>query len=149
MAIERDEPHACVNFTVDIGTGTSEGPESGLMEVVFPEARIQMIEYRNGNEKTNESIKLPGLTHYGNLILKRGAIGSLNWYSWWNETRNGKPDPRTVIVKLLDENHTGMALTWKFYRAQPTNYQYSPLSAVVTGTLIECLELGFDRMEME
>ncbi len=150
MAIMRDKPYPGMNFTVDLGTGTSEGPESGLVEVVFPEGRIQISEYRNGNDKLNEPVKLKSLTDYGNLILKRGAIGSLTWYNWWNDARNGNPAvAHTVVVQLLNEDHSAVVLTWKFVRAQPTNYQYSALNAVVTGTLIESLELAFERLEME
>jgi phage tail-like protein len=150
MAILRDQPYRGSNFTVDIGTGETEGSESDLVEVVFPEARIQISEYRNGNDKVNEPIRIHSLTHYGNLILKRGALGSLTWYQWWNDAGNGNPGvARTVVVHLLNEDHTEVVLTWKFVRAQPTNYQYSALKALVCDTLIESLELAFERLEIE
>ncbi len=150
MAILRDRPYPGMNFTVDIGTGGSEGPESGLVEVVFPEARIHFSEYRNGNDRVNEPIKLQSLTHYGTLIPKRGVIGSLSWYAWWNDVRNGNATAaRNIRINLLSEDHSAVVLTWKFLRAQPINHQYSPLNAVDTGTLIESLELTFERLEME
>ena len=150
MAIMRNQPYPSTNFTVDIGTGETEGPESGLVEVVFPEARIQISEYRNGNDKINEPVKIHSLTHYGNLVLKRGALGSLTWYNWWNEARNGNVGiARTVVVHLLSEDRSAVVLTWKFLRAQPTNYQYSALNALVPATLIESLELAFERLELE
>jgi len=40
-------------------------------------------------------------------------------------------------------------LTWKFLRAQPTNYQCSALNAVAAATVIESLESSFERLEME
>ena len=54
MAILRDRPYPSMNFTVDLGTGVVEGPEAGLVEVIFPEARIQVNEYRNGSDKVTE-----------------------------------------------------------------------------------------------
>jgi hypothetical protein len=42
-----------------------------------------------------------------------------------------------------------VVLTWKFYRAMPANYQFAPLNALAGDTLIENLELAFERMEME
>lgn len=150
MAVLRAKPYPGMNFTVDIGTGEPDGPEAGLVEVVFPEARLQINEYRNGNDKANEPVKINTLTHYGNLILKRGAIGSLSWYEWWNEVRNGDPGAaRTVTVKLLDEDRSEVVLAWRFLRAQPANYQYSPLNALVAEALVETLELSFERMELE
>jgi len=150
MAILRANPYPGMNFTADIGSGDVEGPEAGLVEVIFPEARLQINEYRNGNGKVNEPVKLTTLTHYGNLIVKRGSIGSLSWYEWWNEVRNGDPGAaRTVIVKLLNEGRSEVVLTWKFLRSQPANYQYSPLNALAAETLVETLELSFERMELE
>jgi hypothetical protein len=36
MAVLRDRPYPGMNFLVDLGTGSSEGPEAGLAEVIFP-----------------------------------------------------------------------------------------------------------------
>ena len=93
MAVFRDRPYSATNFLVDLGTGDTDGPDAGSVEVIFPEARLQVTEYRNGNEKENQSRKLQTLTQYGNLILRRGAIGSLTWYRWWNDVRNGTRIP--------------------------------------------------------
>jgi phage tail-like protein len=49
---------------------------------------------------------------------------------------------------LLNEDHSEVVLTWRFIRALPTNYQFSALNAVVPETLIESLELAFERLEM-
>jgi len=150
MAVMRDKPYAGMNFTVDLGTGDTTSTDAGLIEVIFPEARIQICEYRNGNDRDNEPIKIHSLTHYGNLILRRGAIGSLAWYEWWNDARNGNPAvARDVMVQLLSEDRSEVVLTWKFLRARPVNHQFSALNAVATETLIESLELAFDRLEME
>ena len=150
MAILRDRPYPNMNFTVDLGTGVIEGPDAGLIEIIFPEARIQVNEYRNGSDKVTEPVKALTLTHYGNLLLRRGAVGSLNWYQWWNEARNGNPVvARNVVVRLLDEDRGQVVLTWIFFRALPANYQFSPLNALSGETLIENLELAFERMEME
>jgi hypothetical protein len=54
MAILRDRPYPSMNFTVDLGTGVVEGPDAGLVEVIFPEARIQINEVRNGSHKVTE-----------------------------------------------------------------------------------------------
>jgi phage tail-like protein len=150
MAILRDKPYSNMNFNVDIGGGGSGGPDAGLVEVIFPEARIQFLEYRSGQDKVNEHVKTLALTRYGNLILKRGAIGSLTWYDWWSQARNGNPSVnRTVVVHLLNEDQTAVVLTWRFLRAIPSNYQYSALNAVAAETLIESLELTFEHMELE
>jgi len=64
--------------------------------------------------------------------------------------RNGDVNSyRTVTVDLQSEDHTAVVVTWKFLRAWPTRYAFSPLEAKGKDVLIEILELAFERMEME
>ena len=150
MAVLRDRPYSNYNFLVDLGTGNTQGAEAGFSEVILPAATIDVIEYRSGNEKESGTRKIPGRARYGNVIFRRGAIGSLNLYQWWNDTRNGDINSfRTVTVQLQNEEHTDIVLTWKFLRAWPTKYEFSPLNAQGKDTLLETLEVAFERLEME
>ncbi|HVP40197.1 MAG TPA: phage tail protein [Candidatus Saccharimonadales bacterium] len=150
MAVPRNQPYPGMNFVVDLGTGQVDGPDAGLLEVVFPEARLQVLEYRNGNDPENEVRKTQTVSKYTDLTLKRGVIGSLSWYTWWNSARNGDPTVvRTVTVTLLSEDHTQAVLKWTFVRARPVSHRFSPLNALGTEPLTECLEVAFERLEME
>jgi phage tail-like protein len=150
MAVLRDKPYPGLNFVVDLGDGQTEGPEAGLAEVILPLAQVNKFEYRNGNEKETTGRVVQTVTRYGNLVVKRGVIGSLNWYGWWNAVRNGDHNAtRTVTVSLLNEDRSSIVLTWKFMRARPVNYLFSSLNALATEPLIETLELAFERFEME
>ena len=149
MAIMRNQPYPGSNFLVDLGTGDTQGPDAGLLEVVFPESRVEVIEYRNGNAKTNEVVKIQSLIKYGNVTLKRGVIGSLSWYEWWNEIRNGVQSVRNVTVSLENEDHSAIVLTWGFIRARPVMYQFSPLNGMGCEAFTETLELAFERLEVE
>jgi phage tail-like protein len=146
MAVLSDRPYPATNFLVDLGTG--DGPEAGLLEVIFPDATILTIDYRSGNDPTTEPRKIPSLTKYGNITLKRGVTGSLSLYEWWNATRNGDHTARNVIVTLLDEDRKPV-LRWTFLHARPASYRFSPLNALCAEALIESLDLSFERMEME
>jgi phage tail-like protein len=150
MAILRDNPYANFNFLVDLGTGDSNGPAAGFAEVLLPEARIDVIEYRAGNAKENNVRKLPGLARYGNALFRRGMIGSLDLYQWWNEVRNGNTTAfRNITVQLQSEDHSQVVLTWKLIRAWPVAYKAAGLSGKGHGVAIEELEIAFDRLEME
>lgn len=149
MSVQRSKPYPGFNFLVDLGDGDQDSVESGLMEVIIPDARIHVYEYRNGNEKSNTSRKVETLTRYENLILRRGVIGSLGWYNWWNAVRNGEQVSRTIRISLLDEARTGVVQTWLFLHARPVSYRCSPLHALATETLTETLEIVFERLEME
>ena len=150
MATLRERPYCQFNFLVDLGTGDTEGADAGFEEVHVPEVWLDVIEYRNGNEKENSVRKITGLDHCGNALLKRGAIGSLNLYQWYKEVRNGAQNAwRTVTIQLQNEDHTAVVVTWKLIRARPVRLKWGPLNGKGKEVLIEYLELACERLEME
>ena len=149
MAILRDSPYGNQHFRVDLGDG-SDGPAAGFSYIVLPDISIDVIEYRTGNDKESGTHKLPGLAHYGNAVLRRGIIGSLNLYQWINQVRNGDPKARrNVIITLLSEDLSAVVFTWKLLRAWPIKYSCGDLNAKGTDVALEELVLAYERLEME
>jgi phage tail-like protein len=149
MAILRDLPYGNQHFRVDLGDGV-EGAAAGFSEVVLPDISIDVIEYRNGNDKESGVHKLAGLARYENVVLRRGIIGSLNLYDWINEIRNGDANARrNVKISLLSEDLTTVVLTWRLFRAWPVKYSFGELNAKGTDVAIEELVLAYERLEME
>jgi phage tail-like protein len=150
MAVLRERPYAQFNFLVDLGTGNTSGPEAGFMEVGPIETSIDVIEYRNGNEKENSVRKITGLNKATDVTLKRGVIGSLNLYQWLNDIRNGDQAAlRTVVIQLMNEDHTMVAQEWKLLRARIVKYVVGPFNAKGTDVAIEELTLAYERLEVE
>lgn len=148
MAVQRDVPYGNQHFLVDLGDG-GQGPAAGFSHVVLPDISIDVIQYRTGNDKESGTHKLPGLTHYGNAILRRGIIGSLNLYAWINQVRNGDANARrNVTISLLADDLTPV-LTWKLLRSWPVKYSFADLNAKGTDVAIEELVLAYERLEME
>ena len=149
MAIERNKPYSNFNFLVDFG-GDTDGPRAGFKKVMLPEMSLDVVEYRAGNDKANEARKLLGLAHYSNAVLKRGVVGALDLYAWWNAARNGDPNVfRTVTVQLLNEDRSNVVLTWRLLQAAPVRLKYSPLRGRGKRVLVEELELCCERVEIE
>ena len=149
MATLRDLPYGNQHFRVDLGDG-GEGSAAGFSQVVLPDIAIDVIEYRNGNDKESGTRKLPGLARYDNVTLRRGIIGSLNLYAWINQVRNGDANARrTVTISLLAEDLTAVVLTWKLLRAWPVKYRFGDLNAKGTDVAVEELVLAYERLEME
>lgn len=150
MATLRDRPYTCFNFLVDLGDGVSEGPQAGFAEVSGLGMEVQMIEYRTGNSKENQVMKLPGLTKTGDVTLKRGLIGSLNLYQWLDQIRNGDVNAmRTVTIHLQNEDHTAVVQTWKLLRARIIKHTSGPLNAKGNDVAIEEVVLCCERLEIE
>ncbi|MBX2990953.1 MAG: phage tail protein [Bacteroidetes bacterium] len=149
-AIQRNDPYGNFNYLVNLGTNDPQSVQAGFAEVVLPDISIDVIEYRNGNERVSETRKLPGRAHYGSVTLKRGVIGSLDLYQWIDQVRNGNSNAfRNVTISLQNEDRTNIVMTWKFRKAWPVRYSFSALQAKGKEVLVESLELAFDRMEME
>ena len=75
MATSRDDPFRNFNFIVEIDGITT----AGFLSVEGLEARIEVVEYRTGNEDIT-SRKLPGLKSFGNIILRRGLTKDHSLY---------------------------------------------------------------------
>jgi phage tail-like protein len=150
MAVLRDRPYGQFNFLVDLGTGNTDGPEAGFQECSEISMCVDVIEYRNGNDKENHVRKVTGLTRVPDVTLKRGLIGSLNLYAWLNDVRNGNQNAlRTVTISLQNEDHTAVVMTWRLLRARPIKHTSGPLNAKGTDVAMEELVLGYERLELE
>jgi phage tail-like protein len=150
MAVLRDRPYTQFNFLVDLGTGATDGPQAGFQECGPIGMSMDVIEYRNGNYKANEVIKLTGLARPHDVTLRRGIIGSLDLYNWIDDIRNGNQTGyRDVTIQLQNEDHSALVVTWKLHRAHIVKYVSGPFNAQACDVAMEELTLAYERLEME
>jgi phage tail-like protein len=150
MATLRDRPYVQFNFLVDLGSGSTEGPEAGFQEVSGVGMEVTVSEYRNGNSRENSVMKITGLNKSTDVTMKRGVIGSLSLYNWLNQIRNGDQGAlRTVTLSLQNEDHTQVVQTWKLLRARIIKHTSGPFNAKGTDVAMEELVLAYERLEME
>ncbi len=150
MAVFRDRPYTQFNFLVDLGSGDSSGVQAGFQEVSGLSSELAVIEYRNGNAKDNSVIKLTGLNRASDVTLRRGVIGSLDLYAWFDQIRNGDQKAlRTVTIALLAEDRSSVVQTWKLLRARITKHTSGPLNAKGSEVVIEEMVLTCERLELE
>jgi phage tail-like protein len=150
MAVLRDLPYAQFNFLVDLGTGATDGPQAGFQECSQIGTTVDVVEYRNGNEKENSVRKLTGLARVSDVTLRRGVIGSLDLYDWLDQIRNGdQAAVRTVTVQLLSEDHTAVVQTWRLLRARIVKHVSGPFDARCSDVAMEELTLAYERLELE
>lgn len=138
----RNDPYGNYNFMVEIDGIT----QAGFREVVMPDASVQVIEYREGNEPTKVR-KLAGLTSYGNVILKWGCTDSHELYDWWKTSEQGKPDRKNMSIILLDRERNEVK-RWNVLQAWPIWYSIGDLEAEGDEVLIETLELTHEGFEL-
>ncbi len=149
MSATRQVPYGAFNFLVDLGTGSTDGPDAGFEECGPFSERVDVIEYRNGNDLTNEPRKITGLCTVADISFKRGVIGSQTLYDWFDEVRNGSESAlRNVAVTLLSEDRATHVMIWKLVRARPVRYRGGPLHGRTSDLAIEELVLGYERLEV-
>jgi len=139
-----EAPYRNFNFRVEI-IGLSE---LEFRDVVLPETRIEVIEYRVGGDPTSRTRKLPGRAHTGNVVLKRGIDRDLSLWAWFKTVRDGALDRRDGFIALLDTEGTEVR-RWNISRAWPVAYEPSALHALKTEVAIESLELACEAIDIE
>ena len=150
MAVLRDLPYAQFNFLVDLGTGETDGPRAGFQECSQIGTTVDVVEYRNGNERENNVRKLAGLTHVSDVTLRRGVIGSLDLFEWLDQVRNGDQGAvRNVTIQLLSEDRSAVVQTWRLLRARIVRHVSGPFDAQCSDVAIEELTLAYERLEVE
>lgn len=144
-----DRPYHQFNFLVDLGIGSSESPEAGFQEISGIGMEVAVAEYRTGNSRENSVKKITGLNKATDITMKRGVIGSIDLYNWLHDIRSGKDSLRTVIIQLMSEDHSKVALTWKLTGARIIKCTHGPLNAKGTDVAMEELVLAYERLVME
>jgi phage tail-like protein len=143
MAVQRNDPYLALNFSVEIdGVSVAHFAEMSGLDVT-----IDVIEYRNGSEDTAVR-KLPGLTKYSNITLKRGIVGDLSLWQWLNTVRQGAAERRNGVIALLDERREPV-LRIRFHRGWPCKWQGPALNARSNEVAIETLEICHEGLDIE
>ncbi len=142
-SVVRDNPYLKSNFLVEIDGAV----KAGFMECQGLGSETEVIEYREGSDIQNSVRKLPGLTKYFNIILKRGFTGSMELYNWRKSVISGQIERKNFAIVLIDEKRQEMS-RWVFRNAWPCRMSGPDLNAKGNEVAIEELEIcheGFER----
>jgi phage tail-like protein len=138
----RQDPYRNFNFRVEI-----DGIQAGFSEVVIEPTTTEVVEYREGTDPSHVR-KLPGLTKFGNVTLKRGVSASLELFNWHLQVVRGQISNarKNVVIVILDESGQDVA-RFKVTDAWPTKYDPGDLNAKGNEVFIELLELANEGIE--
>jgi len=140
---ERKDPYQSFRFLVEIN-GLIVG---GFSEVSGVSAETEFDEIKEGG--VNDHIhKLPKMTKYPNMALKRGITDSDALWRWHQDVVSGKFSRRTVFVVLMD-SEGAERWRWSFLDAYPIKWIGPDLKADSNVVAIESLELahnGFKKV---
>jgi phage tail-like protein len=137
-------PLPVFHFEVEWG-----GANLGFTEVSGLTNETQAIEYRVGNTKEYQVVKMPGIPKFGNITLKRGVLkGDADYKTWYETIALNTVTRRTVVIKLLDDQHNPV-VTWRVKNCFPVKMEGPGLKATGNEVAIETLELAHEGLVVE
>jgi len=134
------DPYLNFNFMVEIAGVI----EAGFHECSGLDSTIDVIEHREGGQNTTPK-KLPGLTKFSNIVLKRGVYDELALYNWHKSSIEGPPDRKDGSIIVYSRQGEEVA-RWTFFRGWPTKYSGPALSAEGNDVAIESLEVAHEGL---
>ncbi len=125
------------------------GSKIGFTEVSGLDVEREVIEYRDGSSKEYSKLKMPGLTKFSNITLKRGSFKKDNdFYKWWVSNKLETVERRDITISLLNEEHTPV-ITWKVKNAWPSKIQPTDLKSDDNSIAIETMEIVHEGLTVE
>lgn len=149
MATYRDNPYGAYNFLVSLDGDDAGAARAGFTRVTGLDLRVELIRYRNGNDRSQTSRLIPGLAPNPVVALSRGIIGDLDLYTWVRAVADGQAQPRNVRIDLLSEDRSAVAQSWLLRRALPTALDGPDLDARSSEVAIETLVLVAEGIEIQ
>ncbi len=137
-----NDPIGNYNFIIEIdGIGVA-----GFAKMSGLKNETEIIEYRDGSDITSVR-KLPGLTKFGDVTLKRGVTRSNDLWNWRKSVIDGQLQRRSISVVLLDEARQE-AKRWNLFEAWPAKWTGPELNGKGNDVAIEELVLACERIEL-
>lgn len=130
-------------FEVDLGT---ELKKVAFQEVSGMDVETQIIEYRASNSKLFSTEKMPGITKYGNVTMKRGIfVNDNSFWEWHEEIKMNTIKRRTVMIKLFDEDGK-VTMQWQLNNAWPTKISSTDLKSDGNEVAVDTLEIAHEQL---
>src|SRR5689334_15779025 len=142
MAVPRNDPYVAFNYLIEIG-GIRAG---GFNEASGLDGEIEPVDYRNGDEDF-VARKLPGMKKFPNIVLKRGIIGELDIFQWFQLGAAGTVDRREGAIVLRDEQRNEV-MRWKFVRGWACKYTGPSFKADSSAVAIESIEICHEGLQV-
>ena len=140
----RDDPYTGFNFLVEIDGITV----AAFKQVSGLGSETEVIEYRAGSDKANTVRKLPGLTRYANIVLKRGVTKDAQLWNWRKTVEQGIADRRNGSIVLLDEARSEI-LRWHFSNGWVAKFSGPDLNAQANEVAIETIEIAHEGLTLD
>jgi phage tail-like protein len=140
---KREDPWRSFNFLVEI-----DGiPVANFSDVSGLSSDTDVIEYREGSDGPLTARKLPGLSKFTNISLKRGYTTNEDLWRWRRNILDGREDRRNGSVVLLDEQRNRV-MEWHFVNGWISKYEGATLNAKGNEVAVETVEIAHEGLRI-
>lgn len=140
----RNDPFRSFNFSLEI----DNIPSGAFSECSGLTADRDAIDYREGTDMQPNVRKLPGLSKFTNLTLKRGYTVDRSLWDWYANIYNGVADRRNVTITLMNEQRQAV-LRWHVENAWINKIEGPSFKASGNEVAIESVELVHEGLTIE
>jgi len=143
----RPEPYGNFRFRVEIDGII----KAGFKEVEGLNVTVDVVEYREGNELTTNPMLLPGLSHYGPLILRYGVtMNTQEMWEWMEEVLDGDlTSARRSMSLIVQDSEGNDAVRYNLSEVWPSGWSLGKLDSVGRSMAIEELVIQYEGLERE
>jgi phage tail-like protein len=129
------------SFRFDVEFSDSKLVIGNFSEVSGLEANTEFEEYNEGGVN-HFAHKLPTITKYPNLVLKKGMTDSNTLFEWHGEVISGNiTNSRDISIILMDRQGNEVK-RWTFQNAFPIKWSAADLNSTGDSIEIETIEIA-------
>jgi phage tail-like protein len=136
---DRKDPFRGYNFELEI---------DGLIRAGFHDA-VGLDEGLETTAKQGETAnnprKIPGSHKVGDVTLKRGVVGDLAIWNWYQSVAQGKTERKHGSI-ILSDSSGEEKIRWNFVNAWPTKWVGPTFNANAKDVEIESLEIAYEGL---
>ncbi len=112
-----------------------------FQEVSGLDMQSEEIKYRSGDSPQFSVIKMPGMTKYGNVTMKKGIFkGDNKFWDWISQIKMNTVKRLPITISLLNEEGAP-TMVWTLANAWPTKVTGTDLKAEGNEVAIETIEI--------
>jgi phage tail-like protein len=138
-----NDPFVNFNFLVETGNILA----AGFSEITGMNAEVQAVEYREGRDPNSNTRKLPGLSKYGNITLKKGVVIDQDFFRWFKSGVDGDIIRLDISILLLDEQRTER-VRYNLTNAWPVKFMAPDLKAAANEIAVQSLEIAHEGLRI-
>lgn len=155
MGDEQYYPPGAFYFSLKVlGTGAAVSVltdvDASFQEVTGIQSAFEVEEVAEGGEN-RFAHRLPRITKYSNLVLKRGIVTADSFLSEWAGFTIGSSLALPVVTQnllVLLLNADGLpSIAWGFFNAYPVRWEVGALDSLENRILTETLEFSYNYFE--